>query len=236
LDQLIKERIEFTKFRKQNFNSSDYRKKCREYKNRCQKIESSLEELLEGRLETEIVEEIMNKVEQILTECEEITNCQLELEEKTNNKSLLFEEKKQIPQITINKEHIKLLSESIGSKLILYQKENEKSKDELKRLQQELQDKKSQRQKLLTNLQSQSTNADDSDWLKELISIQKKNPNSEELDQIKEILESHKINRKQLEKLCQIQKEINELKKQKSEQEQVGLTAQVEFISSNSQN
>ena len=236
LDQLIKKHIEFARFKKQWFNSPDYRKKCREYKNRCQTIESNLEELLEGRLETEIVEETMNKVEQILTECEEITNWQLELEEKISNKSLLLEEKKQVPQITVNKEYIKLLSENIGNQLILYQKENEKSRDELKRLQQEIHFKKVQRQELLNKLQSQSTSVDDNDWLKALLSVQKKDPNSEELDQIKEILESHKINRKQLEKLCQIQKEINELKKQEKEQEELSLTAQVEIIPSSSQN
>lgn len=235
LDQLIKERIEFTKFKKQWLSSPDYRKKSREYKNHFQAIESRLEELLEGRLEVEIVEETMNKVEQILTECEEITNWQLELEEKINNKSLLLEEKKQVPQITINREDIKLLSENIGSKLILYQKENEKSKDELKRLQQELQSKKVQRQELLTALQNQLVNTDDKEWLKTLITIQKKSPDSAEVEQIKEILESHKISREQLEELCQIQKEISELKQKKNEQEQLDLTAQIEVIPSGGQ-
>jgi len=114
LDNLIKIHIEFTKFKKESFSSDDYHKKCRDYRNRCQEVEVSLEELLEGRLGSDMVEETMNKVEHIIRECKKIAKQQLKLKEKNSIKLLLTEEKKQIPQTTISKKmNNALLSSSI---------------------------------------------------------------------------------------------------------------------------
>jgi len=91
LDQLIKKYVEFTKFKKQGFESAYYDERCDNYNEQCQEIKKKLR----SRLDKQRVKEIMNKVSRILNDCEEIVNWQLELETKFNSELLLLEEKKQ---------------------------------------------------------------------------------------------------------------------------------------------
>jgi len=114
LDQLIKSYVEFIKFKNKGFDSSNYRKELKKYKKSYEKYEEELEEKLG--------EEKMNEIQRILTECEEIANWQLELEEKINERDSI-EEKKQFLQITIsnNTGNVSIGHIQIGGSATIYQ-------------------------------------------------------------------------------------------------------------------
>jgi len=88
LDKLIKEHIEFTKFKEQESVSYDYDEKIEEYEEREKEIKKQLREKLK--------KEKMNEIRRILTECEKIAKQQLGLEANLSDEILLIEDKKQI--------------------------------------------------------------------------------------------------------------------------------------------
>ncbi|CAI2177391.1 3979_t:CDS:2 [Funneliformis geosporum] len=83
LQELIGTHLEFTKAKKQKLPS-------RKLEKECQRIKNELEERLNDD------EELMEKVETILTDCEELVDQELELEAKIGGKTSLIESKKQI--------------------------------------------------------------------------------------------------------------------------------------------
>jgi len=117
LQELITKHLELTKFKKQALGSANYRKQCRQYENDCHKLEDEIEEsLLENDSNEEKVEEKMNNIKSILTDCEELVIQELELEQKLTNKSRLIENQRQ-------NSLLQLTSEQLINQITQYRKE-----------------------------------------------------------------------------------------------------------------
>ena len=85
LQELIINYLELTKLRKQKLPSRKLEKKCNKFKD---------------ELEDKLGEEFIEKIEFILTDCEELVSWELELETRLNDKTNLIENQKQTLQLT----------------------------------------------------------------------------------------------------------------------------------------
>ncbi|WNE41259.1 MAG: hypothetical protein mread185_000716 [Mycoplasmataceae bacterium] len=92
LQELITNHLEFTKFKKQEIETNDYDEKCEEYEDKFHNLKK--------KLRTKLNKETMNEVSRILTDCEDLTNQEIELEKKLQEKTPLIEEQKKLLKIT----------------------------------------------------------------------------------------------------------------------------------------
>ncbi|CAG8438034.1 5992_t:CDS:10 [Scutellospora calospora] len=105
-ERLIKACFEFTEFKKQGIDASDYYEKCKEYKKSCERIEEDLQ----SKLPQETKGKIMNEVQRMLNGCERLVNLEMETEAKLSDKNKLIEEQKQtLGQVTRGKEKKEIL-------------------------------------------------------------------------------------------------------------------------------
>ncbi|WNE41650.1 MAG: hypothetical protein AM1032_000390 [Mycoplasmataceae bacterium] len=104
LQELIKSYLDFVKFKKQGLGSTDYRKQLKSYEKKYKEIEDKLEERLS--------EDVMNEIQQIMTDCEDLAIQEVELESRLKDKTFCLEQQEQtLKQISDNKEE-KLIVEN----------------------------------------------------------------------------------------------------------------------------
>ncbi|MDR1670162.1 MAG: hypothetical protein LBR43_00340 [Spiroplasmataceae bacterium] len=82
IKELVTKYLEYTKFKKQAMNSSDYEEKCEDYDDQCKAIKKNLR--------TRLNKETMNSVQRIITDCENLVNWEIELENNHYNQAKLL--------------------------------------------------------------------------------------------------------------------------------------------------
>ncbi|WP_172575259.1 leucine-rich repeat domain-containing protein [endosymbiont GvMRE of Glomus versiforme] len=125
LQELIKIHLEFTKAKKQKRPVIKLRKQKEE-------VYSELEKKLENS------EETMEKIEAILTDCEELVAQELELEAKLDNKTSLIESQKQILSETPNNKEKEQKVHQLELELVKVKAELDAKKEENNRLWEQL--------------------------------------------------------------------------------------------------
>ncbi|KLL02564.1 MAG: hypothetical protein MRERC_1c183 [Mycoplasmataceae bacterium RC_NB112A] len=100
-EKVIRNYLEYIKFKKEKSSSPNYYENCKEYKKKYEEAE----EKLQFGLSHEDKKDVINEMQRILTDFEKLVDQEVELESKLDTKILTIKEKKQILlQMPINNE------------------------------------------------------------------------------------------------------------------------------------